>query len=246
MRQAVITGAAGGIGRALVAGFSDAGYRVLATDHQPRPADLVCAHYLQADLAATVTDEAYAQAVFGQLLSMLGGPDLQVLVNNAAVQILGATSALSRADWRTTLNVNLVAPFLWTQALLPALEAGRGCVVNIGSIHARLTKPGFVAYATSKAALGGMTRAMAVDLGARIRINAIEPAAIETGMLKAGFAGRPDLYQQLEAAHPQGRIGQAEEVAALAVALAGDTMRFLHGACIGLDGGIGARLVDPV
>lgn len=90
-----------------------------------------------------------------------------------------------------------------------------------------------------------MTRALAVDLGARVRINAIEPAAIETGMLKAGFAGKPELYQALENCHPQLRIGQPEEVARLALALAAGGINFMHGACVGLDGAISARLYDP-
>jgi NAD(P)-dependent dehydrogenase (short-subunit alcohol dehydrogenase family) len=64
-------------------------------------------------------------------------------------------------------------------------------------------------------------------------------------MLTAGFAGKPELYAQLEACHPQGRIGQPEEVARLALAMAEGGMRFLHGACVGLDGGIGSRLFDP-
>ena len=90
-----------------------------------------------------------------------------------------------------------------------------------------------------------MTRALAVDLGSRVRINAIEPAAIETEMLKDGFAGKPELYRQLKDCHPQHRIGQPEEVARLALAIVGGCMDFLHGACVGLDGGISARLFDP-
>jgi NAD(P)-dependent dehydrogenase (short-subunit alcohol dehydrogenase family) len=121
----------------------------------------------------------------------------------------------------------------------------KGCVINISSIHARLTKPNFVAYATSKAALSGMTRAMAVDLGGRVRVNAIEPAAISTDMLKAGFKDHPEQYAALEQCHPLGRIGTPEEVAALALSIVDGELRFLHGACVGMDGGISARLHDP-
>lgn len=225
--------------------FHTAGYHVIATDITSRPADLPCAHYIEADLSRTVEDEAYAQGCFGQIRNILNGAGLKALINNAAVQILGGTENLTRQDWRRTLDVNLLAPFLFTQALLPELEAAKGCVINISSIHARLTKKNFVAYATSKAALSGMTRALAIDLGPRVRVNAIEPAAIETEMLKAGFAGKPELYRQLESCHPQQRIGQPEEVARLALAIVEGGMTFLHGACIGLDGGIAARLFDP-
>ncbi len=242
---ALITGAAGGIGRSLMQVFHDAGYSIIATDMAAQPQDLHCICYLQADLARFVEDEAYASEVISAIRNTLQGAGLNTLINNAAIQILGGAESLTRQNLRTTLDVNLLAPFLLTQALLPELEAVKGCVVNIGSIHARLTKKNFVAYATSKAALAGMTRALAVDLGSRVRINAIEPAAVETAMLKRGFEGKPELYRQLEACHPQQRIGQPEEVARLALAISEGGMNFLHGACIGLDGGISGRLFDP-
>jgi NAD(P)-dependent dehydrogenase (short-subunit alcohol dehydrogenase family) len=90
-----------------------------------------------------------------------------------------------------------------------------------------------------------MTRALAVDLGPRVRVNVIEPAAIQTEMLKAGFANKPQLYGKLESCHPQQRIGTPEEVARLALTIVEGGMAFLHGACIGLDGGIAGRLFDP-
>lgn len=244
-KSALITGATGGIGQALVNVFYEAGYSVIATDIRPQPRGTVCAHYLKADLQRLVQDDAYAQAFAGDVRTALNGHSLDALVNNAAVQHLGGAKDLQRTQWQQTLDVNLLAPFLLIQLLLPELEAARGAVINIGSIHARLTKRDFVAYATSKAALAGLTRALAVDLGHCVRINAIEPAAIETSMLKASFTNKPELYHQLAACHPQGRIGQAKEVAQLALAIAGPHMRFLNGATIGIDGGISARLFDP-
>jgi NAD(P)-dependent dehydrogenase (short-subunit alcohol dehydrogenase family) len=244
-RFVVVTGAAGGIGQALVRAFHADGYRVIATDCVASPPIPAGVDYLEADLARTVRDPAYAVTVFDRIRECVGSDGLHALVNNAATQALGGVDGLTREDWARTLDVNLVAPFLWTQALLPLLEAAGGCVVNISSIHARLTKRGFVAYATSKAALSGMTRAMAVDVGDRIRINAIEPAAIETPMLAAGFIGKPELMERLHEAHPSGRIGRSEEVAALALALCDRRLGFANGACVSLDGGIGGRLHDP-
>jgi NAD(P)-dependent dehydrogenase (short-subunit alcohol dehydrogenase family) len=86
---------------------------------------------------------------------------------------------------------------------------------------------------------------MAVELGTRIRINAIEPAAIETSMLRASFKEKPECYRQLKDCHPQHRIGQPEEVALLALAMVNGALRFLHGSVVGLDGGIAGRLFDP-
>jgi len=245
-RVVVVTGAAGGIGQAIVREFAQAGYDVIATDTAVQPGNLPCALYIEADLACTVADEVYASDVFARILAFLDGVPLTALVNNAALQILGGADRLTRDDWRRTLDVNLLAPFVWTQALLPALERGPGGVVNISSIHARLTKKDFVAYATSKAALSGMTRALAVDLGGRVRVNAIEPAAVATGMLKAGFAGQPERYAALESCHPAGRVGRPDEVASLVRAVVETGALFFNGACIALDGGIGGVLHDPV
>jgi NAD(P)-dependent dehydrogenase (short-subunit alcohol dehydrogenase family) len=169
---------------------------------------------------------------------------LHALINNAAVQILGGVDSLSRQDWQTTLNVNLVAPFVWVQALLPELEQHQGSVVNISSIHAKLTKKNFVAYATSKAALSGMTRAMAVDVGSRIRVNAIEPAAIETEMLRAGFHNEKSFLESLCEKHPQAKIGTPSDISEMAKIIATNSKSFLHGSIIEINGGIGARLHD--
>lgn len=241
----VVTGAAGGIGKAIVAEFANNGFTVIATDCVPEPLDTQAHHYIQADLAKLVEDEAYAQTIFTQIKKLLGPHSLNALINNAAVQILGGADSLSRKDWQQTLNVNLIAPFILTQALLPKLEQEQGSVVNISSIHAKLTKKNFVAYATSKAALSAMTRAMAVDLGARIRVNAVEPAAIETEMLHAGFVEGLNTYESLEFCHPQNCIGKSIEVAKLVVFLTNTSTKFIHGEIFSISGGISSLLHDP-
>jgi NAD(P)-dependent dehydrogenase (short-subunit alcohol dehydrogenase family) len=180
-----------------------------------------------------------------ELKALTAVSGLSVLVNNAAVQILGRTEAVSVQDWEVTLRTNLVAPFMLAQALLPELERARGSVVNIASIHAVATKPGFVAYATSKAALVGLTRALAVDLGPRVRVNAVNPAATATPMLLAGFAGRERDLETLGRMHPLERIADPDEVARTALFLASDAASFITGSTLHIDGGIGARLHDP-
>lgn len=240
----IITGAAGGIGRTLVDVFAGAGHEVIATDVAEVPTDLP-ADYLACDIGRTTEDPGYAESTFAEIRKLVGARPLDALINNAAVQVLEGSRTLGMESWRRTLNVNLLAPFLWTQALLPDLESSGGCVVNVSSIHARLTKPGFVAYATSKAALSALTRAMAVDLGPAVRINAIEPAAIATDLLKEGFKSSPGRFSDLEKHHPSGRIGRPREVAQLALSLVNRDLGFVHGTCIGIDGGIGAALSDP-
>ncbi|MNM35189.1 2-(S)-hydroxypropyl-CoM dehydrogenase [compost metagenome] len=245
MSCVIITGAAGGVGRAMVDTFVRAGYVVVAVDKEPRPVECRAAHYFVCDLARTVSDEACAASIFTELKLVLAGQPLAALINNAAIQILGGTESLDRAAWQTTLNVNLLAPFFWAQAFLPELESGRGSILNISSIHARLTKAGFTAYATSKAALSGLTRAMAVDLGPRVSVNAIEPAAIGTDMLEAGFANNPAGLEALKAFHPVGCIGTTEQLADMALFVVSGSRPFMSGTVIQLDGAISSRLHDP-
>lgn len=243
----IITGACGGIGKALTNAFSENGYQVIATDKHVEPQlGMSYSHYLCADLERTVDDEIYAVELFNEIKLLCHGQPINCLVNNAATQILGGVDSLTRADWKATLNVNLVAPFIWSQALINELEQAKGSIINISSIHTKLTKKNFVAYATSKSALSGMTRALAIDVGDRVRVNAIEPAAIETDMLVAGFKDSPDKYIELKNCHPMARVGRTEEVARLAVFLASNSVGFTHGSCISVDGGIGGRLFDPV
>lgn len=238
---AIVTGAAGGIGIALTAAFEAAGWRVVTTDIHPLAREL----HVVGDMGDLADAQSIpAKRLLAELADATQG-QLKSLVVNAAHQVVKATADLTAADWQTTLGVNLMAPFWLSQAFAPELQANSGSILAISSIHEKLTKPGFVAYATSKAALSGMMRAMAVDLGGRVRCNAICPAAIATPMLRAGFEGKPEAFRQLQQHHPAGRIGLPEEVAATAVFICSDAAQFMTGACIDLSGGISARLHDP-
>jgi NAD(P)-dependent dehydrogenase (short-subunit alcohol dehydrogenase family) len=242
-QAALITGALGGIGRALCEAFTNAGYRVIATDRHPDSA--AYPHYIPLDLAALPRNEPLQRAFLAQLGPELDGHPLHVCVNNAAVQILGHLSETADPDFQRTLDVNVFAPLVLARILLPLLEDSGGSIVNIGSIHARATKPGFVSYATSKSALQGLTQALAIDLGPRVRVNVIQPAAVATEMLKAGFSDNPAKLAQLQAYHPVGRIAAPEEIARMAVLLASNDFSFISGATIDMHGGIGVRLHDP-
>ena len=242
----VITGACGDIGQALVKAFLAKGYQVIATDIIPPDENTPIEHFVQADLQKSVTDENYAEETFQKIRSFLPKNKLNALINNAAVQILCSSEILTRTNWLETLNVNLLAPFFWSQALLPELEAGNGSIVNISSIHANLTKADFVAYATSKAALSAMTRHMAVDTKRKVRINAVEPAAVATKMLEQGFADSQLSLEDLERLHPIGRIASPAEIANAALFLCSIDASFIHGSCITVSGGIHNCLLDPV
>lgn len=238
---ALITGAAGGIGSALVVAFEEAGWQVVSTDLH----DLPRRDHVTADLGVCI-DPAHAahQRVIAQLGQATGGR-LKALIANAAYQVVKPSGQLTAADWAQTLGINLLSPFWLAMAFRDELASNRGSFLAISSIHERLTKPGFVAYATSKAALSGLVRALSVDIGHEVRCNAICPAAIATPMLVAGFEGRTSALAALESFHPVHRLGQPAEVAQAALYACSDGAGFLNGSCIDLSGGIGSRLHDP-
>lgn len=246
MRSVLITGAGGGIGVALCREFTQAGYRVIATDIMAGAPKLMCDVYISIDLDKMCRDAVIRDEAMAAVRSAVESGKLAAIVNNAALQVVKPVEALTADEWTSTFNVNVIAPFLLVQGMLSELEAGQGCVVNVSSIHAKLTKPEFAAYATSKAAMDGLTRSLAVELGGRVRVNAIAPAAISTPMLMAGFEGREAEFELLGAMHPTGKIGRPEEIAELALYLVADAPPFLNGATLTIDGGIGARLHDPV
>lgn len=243
-KVALITGALGGIGTALCETFVGAGYWVIGTDR--RLGETCCHAFMQMDVRDLSLKPRLREIHLKELKELIAEDGLKVLINNAAIQLLNRTDNVTVAEWDETLETNLVAPFLLIQGLLPELERARGSVVNVASIHAVATKPGFVAYATSKAALVGMTRALAVDLGPRVRVNAVNPAATATPMLRSGFESEPEKFAELSRMHPMERIAEPSEVARTALFLASDETAFITGACLHIDGGIGARLHDPV
>ena len=242
---ALVTGASGGIGTAICKKLSSEGVAVLGVDvKEPSPGKRA-ADFLLADLDRFAESEEDAKSVVRGVVRWLAGRPLGLLVNNAAVQHLGAMDDLDRPAWRRTLNVNVLAPFFLVQALLPQLKSARGCVVNISSVHARATKPRFVAYATSKSALSGLTRALAVDLGRDVPVYGIEPGAVLTEMLREGLAGSPDALDKLAECHPSGRISAPEQIAELVHFLFSSGMTGLQGSAIEFGGGISGRLHDP-
>ena len=193
----LITGARGGIGMALCTAFRDSGYYVLATDLAEQIGDCDCDGYVQADLSMIVHDEETRRHFLEYISNSLSGGTLKGLINNAAVQKLSHLESMELQKLQQSIDVNVTAPLLLIQMFQESLTTAKGSVVNIGSIHSRLTKPSFISYATSKAALLGLTRSLAVDLGGRIRINIIQPGATDTDMLRAGFRDNEVAYGRL-------------------------------------------------
>jgi NAD(P)-dependent dehydrogenase (short-subunit alcohol dehydrogenase family) len=243
MRAVIITGSNGGIGAALKAKFTSEGYAVIGIGKSPDAQ--CCAEYIQVDFAALIKNVTLRIKFGDELASILSKYELKALVNNSATQILAPLDSLSFEMFQETLGVNVSFPFLLSKLCLKSLETTKGSIINIGSIHAKLTKKNFVAYATSKGALETMTRAMAVDIGHLVRVNLIAPAAIETEMLKAGFGDDIDGYNKLKSFHPVGDVGSTAELAKFVFAVTSEDFTFLNGGVIEYSGGIHGVLSDP-
>ncbi|RZK59458.1 MAG: SDR family oxidoreductase [Pedobacter sp.] len=240
-KTVVITGVLGGIGSQLAKTFKENNYHVVGLD--VREAKMPhCDQFFKFDLHQYCSNEAYKKEM--ETVFDAEVPELFLLINNAAVQILGSVAEVKLEDWNQTLNVNLTGPLMLSQFFLSRLEKSMGSIINIASIHHQLTKKRFVAYASSKSALVGLTKAMSVDLQGRVRVNAISPAAIDTQMLRDGFDNDEAKVQLLNEIHPSQRIGKPQEVSQLALLLAEDKLGFINGANLNIDGGISNVLKD--
>lgn len=228
-RRAVVTGAASGIGAAAVARLLAEGCRVLAVDLVAE--GLAGTHNLAIDVNE-------AAAIAAEAEKTLGGCD--ILINNAGVCPAGPLGEMTDAMWDLAMSVNVKAVMQLTRALLPFLQESKaGRVINTGSILSRYGDAGLVAYATSKHAVLGLTRALAMELGPQgITVNCVQPGAIETGMTRPMFQSNPESETYYAGRSALGRIGQPEDIADVMVFLATDDARFVTGQGIMVDGGV--------
>ena len=212
---AVVTGSSGGIGSALVETFLSDNYFVVGIDNTCSGRNYEHFVEINVDLCKFTKNENFREKILKQIKNHLPEKlDNFVLINNAAVQILNPVSELNWSDWDKTLTVNTKAPFFLVQGFLDQLIKANGHVINISSIHSKLTKANFTCYAASKSALEALTRSLALELSSHgISVNAISPAAIATEMLKDGFAEAPHKLKELESYHPAKMIGKPEELA---------------------------------
>lgn len=244
-RTALVTGAAGGIGRAIVDAFAGAGWRVVAVDKQPLDDISPLARAIRADLAlpqapATIARELERDA-----------QGLDALINNAAIDMCRPLIETSDEDWDRTMAINVRAPFLLARETFHLLKANGGAVVNVSSVHAIATSEGRSAYCASKAALLALTRTMALEFGpSNVRANAVLPGATDTPMLRHSLrpnaTGEPssaDALHSLAQKHPLRRVGRPQDIARAVLFLADTTQSaFITGQAIVVDGGATARL----
>ena len=242
MKTVLITGSNGAIGQGLCKVFKEKEWKVIGIDLDKDSLGNTSA-YQSINLDQLCKDNSY-QIKSTNLITEECAKGLDVLINNAATQILAPLEKLTFQNWEKTININLNSVFILIKALLPMLEKVKGNVVNIASIHATLTKSNFSAYATSKAGLIGLTNSLAVELGSRVRVNAVCPAAIQTPMLDKGFANGAEDVKKLKDFHPTGSIGTVDDVVKAVLFLSDNKNLFVNGTVMNLDGGIAGVLHD--
>lgn len=246
-KKAMVTGGGEGIGRGIVDRFLEEGARVAVVQRRPLVSELQC-HSSVFGIQADLGDTKDLPAVVDQVVDRIGGVD--ILVNNAGIMFERSVAEITPEEWDRMIALNLRAPLFLTQAVLPQFrKAGGGSIINIGSIEGVAANPQHAAYAASKAGIHGMTRALALDLGAdNIRCNAIAPGWIASELSETYLASQPapaEARAALRRLHPVGRVGEPRDVGDLAVFLAGDNAGFLTGEVITLDGGRTAKLPLP-
>ncbi len=236
-KRVIVTGAANGIGKAITTLFLARGAKVIATDID---ADALDAAFAQENNVTTLAGDIADDATHARLLEAakteLGG--LDVLVNNAGIVVAGEFDTLTDEQWDQIMRVNVRAVFRLTRDAVSMLkESGRGRVINLGSIMSDLAGPALSIYGTSKHAVAGLTKGMAVDLGKHgITVNYLQPGSIVTKMSEP-FMDDPEFKAYWEQKAPIGRLGEAEEVAAAALFLAADESQFVSGVGLNVDGG---------
>jgi NAD(P)-dependent dehydrogenase (short-subunit alcohol dehydrogenase family) len=246
-RVLLVTGAAGGIGRATVSLFQEKGWLVIGVDRQEFgtgfPEDGL---FIQSD----ISDPGDIEEIYSKSSGF--SRVLHAIVNNAAVQVSKPILETSAQEWDLTMASNLRSVFLGAKLAHPLLKtAGGGAIVNVSSVHAIATSANISAYAASKGGLLALTRAMAIEFAPdNIRVNAILPGAVDTPMLRAsmqrGHFGDSSVEQRLDnlaSKTVNGRIGSPAEIAHAIYFLADSTQSsFMTGQALVVDGGATARL----
>lgn len=248
-KVAVVTGGGDGIGKGICELFAAEGARVAVIDMNDQTGPAVTAKLCESGAEAVffkcdVGIEEDIAAMTEGVKAAFGGVD--ILVNNAGVHLTKGTLETATPEWERCINVDLRGVWLCTKYLAPSmLEKGKGAVVNISSIQGAQTQVNFLAYATAKAGVIGMTRNMALDLAPAIRVNAVLPGYIWTTLYDHWLLRQDDpegTHKAVLQLQPMQRIGFPLDVAQACLFLAGDESSWITGTSLTVDGGLTARI----
>ena len=245
-KVALITGAGRGIGQAIAQKMAREGSKVALADIdfvsvQNVTEELLKQDYQVVGIQMDITRETEVQAAVSQIMERFGSVD--ILVNNAGKNFHYDATTMSEADWDDAMNVDVKGAWLCCKHVLPSMiRAKAGSIINIASVHARITAPKHFPYAAAKSAIVGMTRNLALDYAPyNIRVNAICPGWVRTAMVQDWFDQQSDpkaAEERVVSFQPLQRIGTPEEIANFVVFVASDEASFITGAELVIDGGM--------
>ena len=240
-KVAVVTGGSKGIGRAIALGFAEAGADVVVASRTAADLEKVAQEIEGLGRGALAVEtniavKAEVDNMVARALDRFGTVD--ILVNNAAINIMRPLVELREDGWDKVMNIGLKGYYLCSQAAAKVMiEKGRGNIINIASTGAVKAAPGLGAYSISKAGVVMLTQLLAVELSRHgIRVNAIGPALVRTGFSQPMW-DNPDVLKAIEASTPLGRIAEPQDIMSVALFLASDASSYVTGQTIYVDGG---------
>ncbi len=245
-KHVLITGGVKGIGLGCVKTFLDGGAKVSVLDIDPQGDYLLRnfgegIHFLLGD----VSKEDQVSQGIKKARDKFG--EIDVLVNNAGIQRYSKVADTSEEEWDLVMNVNLKSAFLCSKHTIPSMQRlGKGVIILISSVQAFVTQENVAPYATSKTAMLGLARSIAIDYAPTIRCIAVCPGTVDTPMLRNAFELSPDpeaVYQECVDMHLLQRIAQPEEIGELVYFLSSDKANFITGQAIRIDAGLGAKIL---
>lgn len=248
-RTVVVTGGGSGIGRACAIKCAEEGANIVVADiNEEGAAETV--RILQAagrnafPCKTDVSDPSSVAALVEKTIQQYG--QVNALINSAAIQVNKTVEDTSFEEWNRQMAINVGGIFLCSKLFLPHLKASRGSIVSLSSVNGYFVEPSCAGYCATKAAIIGLTKAMAIDHGHEgVRVNCICPGYIDTGLAEGYFQVQADPAKARAEAgklHALWRIGKAEEVAQVAVFLASDDASFVTGSAYVVDGGFGSGM----